>query len=736
MFKIGLLVLCLSTTALAERTARGAEELLGFFGSQCITNGSFASEALAQSKTLIQSLEAIKDDPDCTTVSGIMGQLKSLDTYAFQLANEPEEVTIAALEREEEEIQRAIQTASPEQLVFLQSRLLSIQLESAQLLGFLDARLANQRLYEKRQSVATFNASMKALLSQTSANMTCWAKHPSILQGIGQLAGAAIASSSEASLALPLQGLVNLTGTIVEAARTMKINRYINNISLNIRKNAYMCTLERLSNTWCSAYEGQQAIQLEQSAKDPKSPEDSRWQGLSLLNTELIVLREWLSVVRSGSEPSSVDIGEQKSEFYKREQIVLSTEANGIGLILSETQVWEAVKSNLPRVWTLEKNLINELTDLVYYSGGTAPTTERWAIAVFPYYLLGFFDNPAAPIPIPKNQGLTLSFSEFDPIVNTYPGYSYVPSLTAIENRFKAFIQEAKGTLEFERATKVQLDPGYILDSFISDAESYGKPSPQTSAKKIVQFMKDQLVATNGLPAKYRTSYASTIARLETIISEVDLYYDNKKTAVEVLRAIYSAANLLAGVRDLIAPIERAIRISLNTEVIDQLNNDQLLGIRLLAAKSVVDQLSLYTGRDSTVEITTELAMTMSASQSNILNFIDYFSEGIVVALKDYDDLASLASEGENGQNRMIKNHLCLLLASNNQWPKSIPFKLCEGAQLTSYGGALKSAKIEKSFFVNRKGVDPQQEMAKRVCASREYYRKTRILNKDFTQLY
>jgi hypothetical protein len=394
-------------------------------------------------------------------------------------------------------------------------------------------------------------------------------------------------------------------------------------------------------------------------------------------------------------------------------------------------------------VWTFEKKLITSLTELVYYGGGPdsmggprAPTTERYSIELFPYYMLGFFDNPTSPIPVPKNFGATLDFDEFDPIINSYPGFTYTPSINAIENRFANFIQEAKEVLEVERASKIQLDPSYLIDLFISNAESFGKPSPQTATKKIIEFLKDQLNAVSGLPLKYRDSYGETIARLESIVAEIDLHYDKKKPAADVIREVYRVANLLAGVRDLIAPIERAVRISLNTEVLEQMTDEELLGVRLLAARSVVDQLSLYTGQDSPIEIKTQLGNAMSISQSNILNFVDYFADEIALALKDYDRLAKLSNENSDGPNNLIKNHLCLLLAANNTWPKSIPFSLCKGAQLSAYDGTLKSAKVSDELFRNVPSLDPQEQMAKRVCASRIYYRKSRIFNKDFQKLY
>lgn len=721
-------VLLFAVSTFADQ-AQQAQQLISYFGSGCSVQGDWTKGALSQAQALIATLESIQKDPACQSTAGSIAQLNQLKDLTYRLSYSSNESEILAHERAEQELLLAYSEADITQKPLILSQLRFVQIELAKLTGYETADKANLRLSEHQQSLDLLVAGTQTLLQQTVANQSCWTEKPALLQGIGSLVGAVASSAASASLALPLSAGVQLTGMIIDFARKMKISKQINTIARGLQATAYQCTFESLAQQWCGANDAINAIELKARATVSKEPEDVLWEGVKLIDRDLPVLLDWLEQVRAGVEPANLSAAEMQARVLTREKIVKSARPLGVGIIEGNRTLYQKATTNQDK-WIIERTTITSVLDYLGICSGCSmdsagnPLSEIYDRYYVGYYLLGLTRVEYATIKA-ANGGNDVSLSSFDPLSQWPRTTPYTPDLDAIKQRLLAWISKAEDKVRDEFSSVFQIDPLQI----VTDAVTVGLKgdSPKDSLKKTIEFLKLQLTNMTGLPAGYKTTYSNTISRLEKILIEIESVFDPTilLDPVVALKNIQQLAQLEYGVVFIGGRLERSIRLSLNALVQNGTGIDQDLASQFLAAGNIVNDLQKYSGNKGLEVMKFDAENSQSLTQNSLRAFSDVFSKYITATLENYDAQAKSAGEDENGANKRAKAALCLKLLAVETWPKEIPFKLCEGAQLHSvFPNGPSSLKVTRELAAKR--------LPERICTFRNFLRSSRIFGEYY----
>lgn len=717
--KLGFVVLLIvfTTSTGFANSADQAKQMLSFFGASCSVYGDWTKGAIAQSSALITTLESLQNDPDCRTVSGALAQLDSVKNITYRLETTPNEKEILMLEQMEEDLLLQLsQTTDPGQRAHLTHLLRDTQIQIAKYTSYESSDKSNMRVLEKQRSLHALVSGTQTLMQQVVANQKCWIKHPSLLNGLGSLAGSVIAASSKASLALPLSGFAQLTGLITEYARQLKITKQMNKVAAGVQATAYHCALESMSQHWCAAQDAVNAIELKARATVSKEPEDLLWDGVKLLDRELPVLLEWLEQIKAGTEPGNLSTAEMQNIVLQKEAHVKSAKTLGIGIVEGKRNLFNKAATAQDK-WSVERSVIESLIGTAIYGNlghSNNPFFEIYDGAYSYYYLM---DLSRTQVRDPN--GNIYSFSSFDPF-SQLPGMTYTPDLDRVKLRLLEWVDRARERVQDEFSTVIQIDPEQTMsDAMVTNLRG---DSPYTTLENIKEFLIEQSTQVSKLPASQIAVYQNTIQRLEEIQNEIDLVYDptNPQSAETALKNIHKVAELDYGFVFLGGRLERSIRLSLNSLVSDGTGIDSEVAALFLAAGNIVSEMNKFSNSKGLDNLRLDALNSLSVTQNNIQSFVDLFGKNIAQTLKSYSVMAKNMGEKANGPNMMAKASLCLKLLASPQWPKSIPFSECDGMFLTSvYPQGPKSTVITKKLAA--------LPMPERICTYRNFLRESKI---------
>lgn len=212
--------------------ANQADALLTTFQAGCPSQGKWTTIALDSTRALLNTLESIKNDPDCKTVPGIIAQLRGLDEQLGGLAKNPNDAAYLGLKHVSEAL--LIQLANTQDDVAraaLLESLRSVELEIARTEGLLKDDASFDRKVRLGKTMQALVNGTQTLLQQVNANQQCFKKNPGILSGVVSIAGTVAAASLTSGASLIATAGVGLYGHIVEFLRERSIQKHINHAS-------------------------------------------------------------------------------------------------------------------------------------------------------------------------------------------------------------------------------------------------------------------------------------------------------------------------------------------------------------------------------------------------------------------------------------------------------------------------------------------------------------------------
>jgi len=704
-------------SAQADKAAQ-ASQILNYFRSNCSMVSDWTNAALAQTQAIVETLNSIKNDPECQTVSSMLSGLGNLERELNNLQNNTQDREILSLQYQEQVLmQSLLSNTDPVLNVQISNELRATQTKIASMQGYQSYDDANSSFQKTQKSLQAVLANTNSIFQAVSANQSCWVKHPGVLSNVAGLGASFVGGLFSGGSSLLLASGVDLLGQVVSYAGDFRIRNMINQAADPIASTAFQCALENMSNTWCSAEDARKAINLKQSVLTIPS-DDPMWVGVKILERELPVLLNWLKKVRAGTLPSTRADADRQNRVIFREALIRTQVRTVHGLIKENEDIFSTA-GDFTAKWTIQRAIIREITGNQMLQNSVF--SEIYPNGYAPYFLVGI---SMADAPINTVSGEYKDFASFDPFkFFSDRGIAFQPSLTIISEQFKKWSDEADLKVQNELSQVLQVSALEVLDDAIY---SGGRPfpTPRQSINVIRQFL------INNIPSVFefnhhRLIYLDTIEILDHIADSIDKVFLNQLDPKDALSKISLKAKLSFGVVLLENRVTRSVRYTLN-DILTSRNRDYNdLASQLLAADDIVNQLKKYhpTGASNLTAIVQSIDQAQTIGQGNLNTFTKIFGNKIQKVLEYYDRQAERSGEDMRGPNKRSKASLCLKLLGLDQWPRKIPFKLCEGEQLFH-----QNPKGPKSVEITTEELNrPYQEKA---CHYRTFLRNSEIFEK------
>lgn len=722
--KITMLILGAALNANAADMV--GNDLISYFSSTCKTQGEYTRQAISDSQALINILENIKNDADCSTISGGITQLSNLESKLSQLKTQNSlNIEIEKLTTQENElIVQLSQTSDPLVQDEINGTIRQIQIDKASYMSEMSAKndFQGENVKDLYAKIVT---STNSLFNSISNNHRCLNKNPNILPAITSLTGAigSAAMTVNPALGLGVSAATDFIGHTVEALRKGKYNRMIRKISdSGIALEGYKCVLESLSERWCSLEDAEGFLDLKASIRRQSNQESGFKSAIRLHDRDIPVVLDWLNKVRTGVAASTTADAQRQEEIFNREAKVRSAYALGNGVISQYKPLYEIPNQTPQDKYLVLKTIISALTNnncsgsggYVVSGEGSNPLEDIYNKDFAPFYLLGLDQ-------IPRDNGNKIYFCDFDPFTQ-WPSGSYSPNLTLVRTQYDGWVNKAQERVNRELTLVLQPDALQVLTIAYEQTSNKWKYSAISSLLNLVDFLE------NYKPKKFDSSsfkkiYEDTVARLKQLktIIEGGVIGDTYPDPKSALEEVFKVAQLQYGVIVFQSRLEMIVRVSIK-EYLDFLNNDDSNTVaQLLAAESFLDVLAKVNGTDNLAIISADIKRAKPIAIGNMTSFLDVFGRNINRILKkNYKKIQSSSDPTLDEVYQRNAAELCLLLSSMPVWPDKVDKKYCLNSNLKEVIANGPESAVLTSDYLNK-------NFNKRNCGYRNYIRKSKI---------
>ncbi len=721
-----LFILSLSFTTNLFSADMVGSDLISYFSSTCKTQGEYTRQAVSDAQSLITILENVKNDADCSTISGGISQLSNLELQLSQLESQKSlNVEIEKLTAQENELMIQLsQTTDASVQYNINSTIRQIQINKASYVSELSARNEYQG-YDVKDVYSRIVNSTNSVFNSIASNHRCLNKNPNILPAITSLAGAIGSAAIEVNpaLGLGIAAATDFIGHTVESLRKGKYNSMIRKISdSGIALEGYKCVLESLSSRWCSLEDAQNFLDLKSSIRRQNNEQSGLKSAIRLHDRDIPVLLDWLSKVRTGVPATTTADAERQAEVFNREAIVRSAKALGNGIISQNRPLYDS-RINANSKYNVVKSVVASLTGTncsgsgMMYESSTStsnPLSDIYGITLAPYYLLGLSD-------IPTNNGYPILFCNFNPF-SQWPGGTYTPDLNQVQLRYNQWIEDARELVNEELTLVLQPDALQVLTTAYEQTGNQWKFSTIKAIDNLKDFI-EKFKPKEFQSSSFRKIYESTAKQLVDlkVVIEGAVHGDKYIAPKVALEDIFRIAQLQYGVIVFKSRLEMIVRVSIK-EYLDSLNNSYSnSAAQLLAAESFLDVLSKVSGTDNLALISADIKRAKPIAIGNMTSFVDVFGKNINRILKNnYKNIQRSDDPTLNEVYTRNAAEICLLLSSMPTWPKKVNKKYCLNSKLDEViSGGPSSSPLTKAYL--------KQHFNKRNCGYRNYIRKSKI---------
>jgi hypothetical protein len=744
---IVILLLSLSTSTSAIASSIPGQSLIDYFGATCTSQGNWTELALNDARSLIRTLETLKADEDCRSVSGALSQLGNLENKLSSLnADGGVKLEIAKLEGQEIELLTQIGNVSDGAIVAeLESSLRSIQLDKAGYVSLEDSSYNSSEISNLYSQIVTSTASA---YSSIVSNQLCMDNNPSLLTAATSLTTsiAATASMVNPALGLGLAGASDFIGSTVEYFRNRGYTSRIRSVARGSTiLQGLKCAMESLSNRWCQIQEAESFLNFETNTNE----DDSVGTELNIISdiydTDIPVLLNWLENVKAGAPASNSADADRRSSIFYREASLRSSISRGEGLFAENRPLYNSAIGNTNK-YKILRSIINKIVDRLDGRNGPSPLTDIVTHKEAPYYLLGLDSNQ-----IPRNgNGDPVSWSSFDPFTS-WPVGNYNPSYQTLTARYEKWMKDTQVRVTQELNLVLQPDPLQILTTYSERTSNKWKSSPKDAVKNILKFIKENRPTEGYGNDEFNELYDSTLLKLENIDNAVFGRFFINTTSCDVssgeeddtvadsvedilspfiikdcdkltkaLEIIFEEAKLEFGVIVFKNRLETIIRIAIDSYIqnSDEADHDHIA--TLLAADSYLEVLEMVSGTDNYAAIKVDLISSKEVSMTNMRTFSKVFGGHINSLFRQNQKLVNHKDPTIAKTYRDGRAQMCFLLASMPEWPKSVMKKYCRGMKLESLQKGGPETEAISDEFLGR-------NFSERNCIYSNYLKKSKI---------
>ncbi len=688
-------------------------ELLGYFSSNCRTQGEWTRSALADSRALIETLRSISQDADCRSLAGSISQLEILSQQLQSVQNlNSNQVQMSVLNSKEQELMIQL-SQSTDSIVQseINSRLRDLQLQRAALEGSMSAETAAgpNKVQLLMGIVQTANSSF----AQITGNQTCLKKNASILKSVTSIISAigATASVANPALGLGLTAGSAFLGQTVEGLRQYTNSWQIRKISRNsVAFEAYKCALETMSERWCQMKDAESFLNFKASNRQRPIENSTLASAIRLNDREIPVLIEWLTKIRAGVTPTTTADAGRQSNVFQRDAVLRSLEAYGMGLIEENRQLYNSY-NDLNERWSFLRSLIITLIPSVAPNNIKNPLYDVIPVGYTPYFLLNLPDDAT----IRSNQGAYLDFNSWPKPVG------FNPTLDLVKEKYLEWIQKTRIRVNQELTQVLQPDALQTLSSAYERSGNRWKLSPMDSLKGVITFLKEHPPKDNN--DHFTRLYDSTIKKLSDVYDITQNAVINAETESKIqspVEQIYEITQLKYGTVVIQARLDMVIRLAVLELIQNSSPEDQVLVAQLLAAERFTETLSKMSGTDNLALIKADINRAQPITISNLNSFNDIFGKNIQHLIKRLKKEEEQSTGSIAKAKRYARTEMCFLMLTVPNLGKKVDTELCRGLKFSAViPGGPESLILSENTF--------NQDFNDRACVYRDHFRRSKI---------
>lgn len=695
------------------------DTLLSFFSQNC-RQGEWTLSALSDSRSIIQTLTSMAEDPDCRSLGGAIASLNTLNSQLTSLQNiNTTQEQISILDAQEQELMfQLTQTSDPLTIESINSSLRATQMSRA---GYIGQESSQNNFLgpAKLQLMSGVVQLANVTISQIASNQKCLQKNPSLLNaaaGVMSAVGAAAVFVNPA-LGFGLTAGSILMGQTLEGIRVGNLNRQIRRLSdRTIAPEAYRCALESMTDRWCQMKDAETMVKFKAEHRRVETGQSDLASAIRLSDREIPRMIDFFERIRSGVTPNSVPDATRLTNAWDKENIVRKIKASGIGFIGDKRDQYEAAVGRDAK-WIVLRYIINVLAPGemgANFESGPNPLYEVKSRGYAPFFLAGVADGT----PDIFSQGNYL------PITSWQRPSTHELTIDELEANFLAWVKEAEDNVKQELGRVLQPDQELTFAGASEPNNNPWKISFMTSVKNVINFIEHNSPEEPDSP--YRNMYISTLASLREISRIIEDSATNRSTAIaeSSIEEIYDLAQLRYGTVLIQLRLELIVRVSLLNYIQSSPTEDQTLAAQLLASNRFTETLKRFNGLSSLTEIQRDLNNAKDVTYQNLNSFVEIFGRNINKVLFDLksEESRSSATGAKNARDK--RTQLCFLLLGADKTRFNVNTSYCDGLVLTPLlPGGPSSKMITRDTY--------RLDVSQRACMLRDFYRANRIYEWD-----
>lgn len=724
MKKLSLVFMLMMFNSYAEEIP--GETLLSHFSGSCDSSGEWTQAALAQSAGLVTSINAMRNDTDCSSTVSAISQLNNLSAQLTVLnkVNTSEKSLANYNASEQELLIQLTKTTNPVAIEAINDKLREVQLNRAVLLN--GDKSSNEIAHSDLAIVmGQIAQSANASFAQIASSQKCLEKHPGLLQTATSImagVGSAVALVNPA-IGVTMTATASFINVSMDGIKRNRSARQIRKITDNATTyEAYRCALESMSNRWCQMKDAKAFIKFKDDNRDIVFENTKLSQAITLNDREIPTILEWLNKIRNGATSTNTADSSRRGMVLARELIVRNRKDNGLSLIYQKRQAYNDLAGRPKEQWDFLSSIILELAPPPNPYGNNSnikdPLSDIYSPMYAPYYLISLGKED----PTIRSNGSYIFFADW-----SKPDTKLV-TLDEVEANYRNWIRDAENLINRELSDAQQPDPSFIFNLANVESEPF-MITPLDALKTVADFLEHHPSQTPN--RDFSKIYKDTIRKLRKIhditivaIATEDMrpiqVEDKKLTPIE---QIYEIAQLKYGTVVFQARLEMIIRLSLLEYIKKSPEKDQIVLAQLLATDRFYATISSMNGNQRYAKLDEDLDSGMAYTLKNLSGFMDIYGFNINRTLGNLYAEESQVSRTMAETNRNMRRKLCFVALAAENVDRYIKLDYCKGLQFeTSDPEGPKSIIIGEDTF--------KLDLTDRACVYREFLRQKDIYKK------
>lgn len=723
MKKLVLFAMILGISVNSNAQDQAAQTLLAYFSGSCKTSAHWTQAAIADSNALIKTLTAMANDPDCAGASGAISQLNNLASQLTTLEklNETKNAISVYNAEEQELLIQLTKTTDPDALYDINENLRELQIKRARLLS--KDKIGESLSGEDKVTIlAQVAQSANSSFAQITANQKCVDKNPTLLKSATAIMAGV---GSAATLVNPAIGLTMTAGSTfakvaMDGIRNHRYARTIRNISdSTVTFEAYSCALESMADRWCQMQDAESFLNFKARNRRTEIGNQDFAKAISLNDREIPVILDWLNKVRNGVSPRTTADAQRRRVVLSRELMVRSQADFGLSLIEQNRNTYDSLEGKPDdQQWLFLRSIITSLAPQhVDSSEVKNPLNDIYAAMYSPYYLIGLREDDPR---IRSVNGIYVFSSWNKP-------KDVIVTLDAVKARYVEWINRASNLVNRELTEVQQPDPLQTLSSANIESEPW-MVTPLDALKTITDFLEKNPPGER--QQDFERIYRDTLEKLKKIHDTIavtiitgDVSPGFDESGLTPIEQIYETAQLKYGIVVLQARLEMIVRLSLLEYIKNSPEEDQVLIAQLLAADRFFESIGRMSGTSSFAVLKEDIKRGKAYTMLNLSSFMNIFGFNINRSLQKLYNSERRSTPSVAQSYRDLRTSMCFLILGAENVEQWVDLRLCSGLKMEAMEpGGPESVTLSADTF--------KQDLAKRACTYREYFRQSDIYQK------